>query len=436
MQVRIHPSAVKGTLTAPASKSVMQRACAAALLRGGQTEIHNYGRSDDDKAALRIIQALGATVTHLDEQRLRIESPGRVAVPAGILLDCGESGLSMRMFSAIAALYPGTITLTGSGSLLTRPLAFLKEVLEALGATVQLTGDTLPIHITGPMQPQDITVDGSLTSQFLTGLLFAFSAIAHQGATIRVEQLKSRPYIDLSLKVMAEFGMRLPVQEDYASFHFPETDVLPEPPPLSYTVEGDWSNAAFLFVAGALAGNVVVEGLDVFSEQADKKILEALQDCGCRLSIQADQIEVTQHGLNAFHFDATECPDLFPPLVALAAYCKGTSVIEGVHRLEHKESNRAHSLQQEGQKLGVAITVQDDKMIIKGGNPLAGAMVQSHHDHRIAMACAIMALGAGGPVTIIHAEAVKKSYPGFWEHLSLLTQQAIVYLPYKNDVTI
>lgn len=429
MQVLIHPSPVKGTLIAPASKSVMQRACAAALLRGGQTVIHNYGRSDDDQAALRIIQALGATVTYLDGQRLRIEAPAAVVAPDGAVLDCGESGLSMRMFSAIAAMVPGTTELTGSGSLLTRPVAFLKTVLSQLGVGVELTGDALPVRITGPLQPGDITIDGSLTSQFLTGLLLAFSATPHEGATIKVDRLKSKPYIDLSLKVMADFGMWLPVQERHEQFHFSATAPLPAPAPMSYTVEADWSNGAFLLVAGAVAGNVIVKGLDVFSEQADKKILEALQDCGCRLSIQTDQIEVTRQGLNAFHFDATECPDLFPPLVALAAYCQGTTVIEGVHRLEHKESNRALSLQQEGQKLGIAITIQDDKMLIKGGQPLVSATVQSHHDHRIAMACAVAALRAEGPVTILHAEAVGKSYPAFWDDLSLIAQQSIAYLP-------
>jgi len=427
MQVLVHPSPVKGVLTAPVSKSVMQRACAAALLRGGQTTISNYGCSDDDQAALRIIQALGATVTYLDGQRLRIDAPAKL--PAGAVLDCGESGLSLRMFSAIAAMADGTTELTGSGSLRTRPVAFLRTVLTGLGVDVALTGDALPIRITGPLQPGDITIDGSLTSQFLTGLLMAFSASEHQGATITVDQLKSKPYIGLSLKVMSDFGMRLPVQDGYERFHFPAATPLPAPAPLSYTVEGDWSNGAFLLVAGAVAGNIVVKGLDVFSEQADKKVLEALQDCGCRLSIQADQIEVTRQALNAFHFDATECPDLFPPLVALAACCKGTTVLEGVHRLEHKESNRALSLQQEGRKLGITITLQDDKMLIAGGQPLVSATVQSHHDHRIAMAFAVAALRAEGPVTIQDAEAVEKSYPAFWKDLSLITEQSVACLP-------
>ncbi len=160
--------------------------------------------------------------------------------------------------------------------------------------------------------------------------------------------------------------------------------------------------------------------MDVFTTQADKKILEALQDCGCYLSIQMEQIEVRKHALKPFHFDATHCPDLFPPLVALAACCDGTSVIEGVHRLEHKESNRAMTLQEEFQKLGITITIQDDKMLIRGGT-VHGGQVHSRHDHRIAMACAVVALAATGTVEIEAAGAVAKSYPGFFDDLAQLT---------------
>lgn len=429
MQVQIKPSPVKGTLTAPASKSVMQRACAAALLRSGETTIRNYGRSDDDRAALGIIEALGATVNYLDGQSLRITSSGMVSPAAGTVLHCGESGLSLRMFSAIAAMAGEELIITGSGSLLERPAAFLEEALSALGVRVSLNGHTLPLHLKGPLKPGDITIDGALTSQLLTGLLFAFSASPHEGATITVNNLKSKAYVDLSLKVMAGFSMRLPVQEGHERYYFPATTARPPAGPLTYTVEGDWSNAAFLMVAGAIAGNVTVQGLDVFSEQADKKILEALQDCGCRLSIQADQIEVSRQALQAFHFDATGCPDLFPPLAALAAHCSGTSVIEGVHRLEHKESNRAETLRTEWKKLGIPLSIQDDKMIIKGGHTVKEAIVDSHNDHRIAMACAIAALRAEGPVTITHAEAVAKSYPAFWDDLSQITQQHLSYLP-------
>lgn len=420
MQRIIAPALIKGNMKAPASKSAMQRACAAALLRSGTTIIRNYGRSDDDKAALSVIQQLGAEVSYTGETTLEISATGRVKPPADGRIHCGESGLSLRMFAPVAALAAGKIEVGGQGSLLQRPLHFIAETLEHLGVSARTTDGSLPLRIEGPLQPASVTIDGGLTSQLLTGLLIAYSAAATEEVTITVTDLKSRSYIDLTLAVMQAFGMRMPVQEDYRYFRFAAEPAPAGSGPLAFTVEADWSNAAFHLVAGALAGSVTLSGLDVFSTQADKKILEALQECGCRLSIQTDEITVTRQPLKAFHFDATGCPDLFPPLVALAACCAGTSVLEGVHRLRHKESDRAMTLQQEFGKMGVPVELQEDKMIVKGGGALLPAHLDSHHDHRIAMACAVAALRAEGPVTISGAGAVAKSYPDFWKDLEAL----------------
>jgi 3-phosphoshikimate 1-carboxyvinyltransferase len=293
-----------------------------------------------------------------------------------------------------------------------------------LGIVIESNNGKLPIKIKGPLQSKDITIDGSLSSQFLTGLLYAFGKAATQPVTITVTNLKSTPYIDLTLKVMQDFGYDV-VNNNYKSFTINPKPLIPKPlNPLNYTVEGDWSGASFLLVAGAIAGNIVVEGLYVFSTQADKKILEALRDCGCTLSIQEKCIEVACNplgaGLKPFHFNATDCPDLFPPLVALASYCNGKSVIEGVSRLAHKESDRAITLQQEFAKMGIQIDLQDDLMIVHGGTGVLGANVHSRHDHRIAMACAVAALGASGEVIIEEANAINKSYPDFYEHLKQL----------------
>ncbi|KAA5534744.1 3-phosphoshikimate 1-carboxyvinyltransferase [Taibaiella lutea] len=419
MQITINPTLIKGTIHAPASKSVMQRACAAALLRNGITIIDNYGQSNDDKAAINIIQQLGAKVTYTDAQKLEITSDGLPKVSSFSMIDCAESGLSLRMFAPIAALLNTEVTFVGHGSLLKRPVHFIEAFLSGLGVTVFSNEGLLPLEIKGPLKPVNCNVDGSITSQLLTGILFAFGTSAKEDVSIEVDNLKSKPYIDLTLKVMEDFGMNVPVNDQYQRFIFkykPSDSIVKKT--LNYTIEGDWSSAAFFMVAGAIAGNVIIKGLDVFTTQADKKVLEALQDCGCRLSIQMEQIEVTKHELKAFHFDATDCPDLFPPLVALAAHCNGTSVIEGVHRLEHKESNRTLSLQAEFEKLGVHITIQDDKMIIvrqtKISEPLT---LNGHNDHRIVMACAIAALVAKAPVAIDGIEAVNKSYPDFFRHL-------------------
>jgi len=278
------------------------------------------------------------------------------------------------------------------------------------------------LHIQGPLQPTNIEVDGSLSSQFLTGLLMAYGAAGANGVTITVKDLKSKPYIDLTLQVMKSFGWEI-THENHERFHFNLPTKSSVAKQLTYTVEGDWSGGAFLLVAGAIAGDIVVKGLDVYSTQADKAVLQALIDSGCRISIQSEQIEIGPMPLKAFHFNATDCPDLFPPLVALAACCEGTTVIEGVSRLTHKESNRALTLQDEFGKMGIEITLQDDLMLIKGGTGLKQAAVHSRHDHRIAMACAVAALKADGPVSIAEAEAINKSYPNFYEHLQQLGVQ-------------
>jgi 3-phosphoshikimate 1-carboxyvinyltransferase len=219
---------------------------------------------------------------------------------------------------------------------------------------------------------------------------------------------------------MKHFGWEVE-NRNYAEFYFPGSAVQEEK--VEYTVEGDWSGGAFLLVAGALAGPVTVKGLDVGSTQADKAMLQALRDSGVRLEFIGDEILVGPAALKAFSFDATECPDLFPPLVALAAYCEGTTVITGVSRLAHKESDRGLTLRDEFGKMGLSIELDGDRMLIHGGGGLKGATVHSRHDHRIAMACAVAALKAGAPVTIEEAEAINKSYPDFYEDLKKMGGQ-------------
>lgn len=414
-QVKIKPSFIHGTIRAAAGKSSMQRACAAALLRKGETLIINPGKSNDDLAALDVIQKLGAGIIKTTAGDLHIQSNGLSPISSEI--NCGESGLGIRMFTPIAALSELALTIQGSGSLVNRPMDFFDAILPKLGVTVVSNQGKVPLQIQGPLQPADIEVDGSLSSQFLTGLLMAYAAAGAEGETIRVKELKSKPYIDLTLAVMADFGWKI-THTDHEIFHFHPPQQIPGV--LSYQVEGDWSGAAFLLVAGAIAGNITVTGLDVFSTQADKAILQALKDAGAGLSVQEKQIEIAQLPLKAFHFNATDCPDLFPPLVALAACCEGTTVIEGVSRLSHKESNRGLSLQTEFAKLGIEITLQDNLMVIKGGTGIKSATVHSHHDHRIAMACAIAGLCAEGEVLIEDADAINKSYPDFYAHLQQL----------------
>lgn len=427
-------------MQAPASKSSMQRACAASLLQVGETVIYHPGHSNDDKAAIGLIQQMGAVVQEV-ENSLVITSKG--VHPIGNQVNCGESGLGIRMFAPIISLSERVITINGEGSLLNRPMDFFDEVFPLLSVEVNSNNGKLPLKVKGPLQPRNIEIDGSLSSQFLTGLLMAYSAAGAKNVSIKVKNLKSRPYIDLTLDVMKQFGFSVPENKNYEEFCFrPSTTIrtysgmAPSTTLRSYTVEGDWSGAAFLLVAGAIAGNIMIEGLDVSSAQADKAILMALERAGVSLSIQSNHIGIgpALKKMEAFHFDATESPDLFPPLVALASYCAGKTIIEGAKRLTYKESNRAITLQEEFGKMGIPIDIQDDLMIVQGGTGVIGNTVHSHHDHRIAMACAVAGLKAEGETIIEEAEAINKSYPDFYSDIQQLG--ALVTLQRSSNETV
>ena len=442
----VHPSKLSGSQIAPASKSSMQRACAAALIHIGKTIIHNPGHSNDDLAALDVIQKLGAIV-EIEKPRNEKGNTGSIVVnsngvkPIGPSMNCGESGLGIRMFTPIAALSSELISIEGKGSLVKRPMHFFDEILPKVGVKVQSQKGFLPIEIQGPLVPANITIDGSLSSQFLTGMLMAYAASGVQEVEIKVIDLKSKPYIDLTLAVLNVFGWKVE-HTNYESFRF--FAHAPLKPVIEYTVEGDWSGAAFLLVAGAIAGPIKVKGLQLNSTQADKKIMEALISAKANMIQEEDGILIGpvtdvssnnsnnnannnlnnsnaySNGLLAFEFDATDCPDLFPPLVALASVCNGITKIKGVSRLAHKESDRGLTLQTEFAKMGVQIDLVGDEMLIHGGALIQSATVFSQQDHRIAMACGVAALVANGPIEITEAEAINKSYTDFFTHLQEL----------------
>lgn len=407
MKKLVKPSSVKGLVQAPASKSVAQRAIALATLAEGQSIIHNAGNSNDCLAAIDTCRKLGA---HIAGNLSILTIKGGPKSPKDIL-NCGESGLSIRMFSAIASIFDTPVTLTGNGSLTTRPMNMVTDGLMQLGVRCTTNNGTLPLTVQGPIQGGYITVDGSQSSQALTGLLIA-SPFAQNDVTIRVENLNSKPYIDLTIQTMKAFG----VQVDELANNTYQVRTNQSYKPVEYYVEGDWSGAAFMLVAGALAGEVEVTNLNPKSLQADRAIVEALLSAGATLSIRENSIVARRANLKAFDFDARNCPDLFPPLVALAANCMGQSKILGVNRLHGKESDRALTLQQEFGKMGVKIELVGNLMVVNGTS-IKSANTSSHGDHRIAMACAVAALRANGNVEIENAEAVNKSYPNFFDDL-------------------
>ncbi len=408
MKKFVKPSKINGQVDAPASKSMVQRALTAALLAEEPSTILNVTYSSDAQAALRVIQALGARVTIRDKD-VYIEGGMN---PTGEALNCGESGLSMRMFSAVAALWHRELTLTGEGSLLTRPVSMIEKPLKELGVAVTTTNGCPPLTVEGPLRGGEAEVDGSVSSQFLTGLLIALPA-APQDSCLKVKNLKSTPYIDMTLTLLKTCGIRVE-NSDYQVFRMKGKQRYR---PGEYRVEGDWSGASFLLVAGALGGSIRVTGLDTSSPQADRRIIDALKAAGAGVTLGGSSVEIKKKALTAFDFDAADCPDLFPPLVALACNCTGTTAIKGVERLKYKESSRAAVLQKEFSALGARIRLDGDMMKIEG-TKLAGGTVDSHNDHRIAMAGALAAINAEGEITIAGSECVAKSYPGFFEDFS------------------
>jgi len=404
MNTTVKPFKIGGIINAPSSKSEMQRVVAAALLSNGITFITNPSFCDDAKAALHIAASLGANID-IDAETVKIRG-GLNTVQTK--LNCGEAGLSIRMFSPIAALCSQEIILNGEGSLKTRPVGMIEQPLKTLGAQCSTSNGYPPLTVKGPVKGGKITIDGSVSSQFLTGLLIALP-YAPDDSQITVNNLKSRPYIDLTIFVLRQFGITINHSE-YKVFNIPGNQKFKA---IDYNIEGDWSGAAFLLTAGAINGTITVNNLKYSSTQADKKIIEVLKQAGAFVKIEENFVTVSKNRLENFNFDASDCPDLFPPLAVLSANCRGISKIAGVNRLIHKESNRAVVLQNEFAKLGITIEIENDVMLIHGGK-IMGGEIFSHNDHRIAMAGAVAAINAENEIKIVNSECVSKSYPAFF----------------------
>lgn len=399
---------VHGTLTPPCSKSYAQRALACSLLAEGVTMLHNLEFCQDTRSALGCIRALGARVEEVDEQTLRIEGGLQ---PLDLRLQVGESGLASRLFTPIASLWNHPIRIEGMGSLLQRPMQMMIEPLRRLGVSVSDTLGRLPFEVCGPLRGGEFEVDGSVSSQFITGLLLALP-LAEEDTTLRVSNAVSTPYLDMTIDTAAKFGVEI-FHKGYEEFFIPSKQRYRA---IDLRIEGDWSAAAMLLVAGAVAGEVRVENISALSKQADTAVLDALTRAGAYVEVEQTAVTVAHRELHAFEFDATQCPDLFPALAALAAQCDGTTVLHGASRLEHKESNRAEAIREEYRKVGIRVEVEEDTMRITGGT-IRATRVESHNDHRMAMSLAVAGLCSDGEMIIEEAESVSKSYPDFFDDL-------------------
>jgi len=405
---------IAGEVTAPASKSMVQRILAASLLTPSSVQIRTGPLCSDSRAAMGIIQALGAKVSG-NGGEYRITGTG-LRRWSNRVLDCRESGLCLRMFSALSALAGGPVTLKGKGSLRRRSLGMIIESLQAIRATGHPERGRLPLTVRGGPLPDRIRIPGEKGSQFLTGLLMGLPLLSGN-RELRVDNLQSRPYIDLTLQVLEGFGIGIR-HRGYQDFMIPEGREY-RPPKGILAVEGDYSGAAFLLVAGAVGGWTRVRGLATGSRQGDRLVIDVLQAAGARAGWSRAGLEVFRNRLRSFSADLTHCPDLFPPLAALATFCRGRTLIRGVDRLKNKESNRARSLCRLFERMGIRIRVEGNHMVISGGNKRT-CRVDSCDDHRIAMAATIGAIGIPGGIYLQGDRAVEKSYPGFFRDLQML----------------
>lgn len=414
MRQVLSPGLLRGEVVIPPSKSDAQRALLLAALTPGTSTIYEIGLSDDVRTMLKCIKVLGAA---LEVQDNYILVTGTTRFPAKASFDCGESGLTFRLLSALCCLHEGEYEFDGSGSILDRSHGFIDDFGLKYGIEITSNNNSLPYFIRGGLDPNldSIEVDGSISSQFISGLLIGIPLLSRR-IVLRAINLRSFPYVKMTLNTMKHFGVRVDLGMDNV-FSFSNDD----PYQLtSYSVQKDWSAASYWLVAGAIGHQVSLKGLNISTDQADVRILSVLTMVGATFLINEDELSFHSAGSIAFSFDATDCPDLFPALATLALFCNGLSRIKGVHRLVNKESDRSQVLFSQFQKIGAEIYFDGDEMCIDGLKALRFAKVSSHGDHRIAMCLAIAALQIEGGLQIEGALAVTKSYPDFWKDLEKL----------------
>lgn len=408
MDTTIKKSQITGSIIAPTSKSALQRYIAASMIAHGKSTIKFESISADAKHLLEIAAKLTGNAKIIGKT---IEIQGGLRSNF-TKINVGESGLGLRMIIPILCSLDSKFEVSGQGSLLARPIDFIVNSMRQIGVNINSNAGKLPITLQGPIKKNKFTIDGSLSSQLLSGLLLS-APLLNENIEIRVENLKSKPYIDLTISILEEFGVKI-TNQNYEQFLIGKSQKYQN---INAYAEGDWSGSAFMLVAAALTGKLTITNILKNSKQGDKKIVDILKQVGAHIEQSLNTISITKNKLNAFEFDATDTPDLFPPLVALAVNCKGISKIKGVSRLIHKESNRAFTLKNEFEKLSAVIEIKDDYMMITGSK-LIGTNVNSHNDHRIAMALAVAALTTNSPVVIEQSEAVAKSWPNFFETFS------------------
>ena len=429
----IQPNMLKGTVQAPPSKSVAHRAIIAAALSGGRCRIRNVAMSKDIQATLGCMAALGAKV-QFDEKKGEVLLDGREKKPnkKTLTMNCCESGSTLRFMIPLALLTGQKVTFSGEGRLMQRPQKPYADLFAQKG--ISYIQEENAIHVKGMLQAGLFQLPGNVSSQFITGLLFALPLLEGDSEIQLTTILESKGSVDLTLQVLKDFGIKIE-NKNYRRFIIPGGQSYQ---PCDYTVEADYSQAAFFLVAGALGCDVSVSGLNRESLQGDKKILELLQETGANVEEDVNGAirAIRTNSMHGIRIDAGEIPDLVPILAVLCAFCDGESLIYNAGRLRMKESDRLSAVTCELRHLGVQIEEGADYLKINGAQVVNGTTVSSWNDHRIAMALAIAACRAEGEVAIVDAKkSVTKSYPDFFEVYTALQTGPEVLLKANTIIT-
>ncbi len=412
MDLTVRPGRLHGTVSVPPSKSAAHRAIISAALAGGRSIISHVDLSSDIRATIGACRALGVDM-RVDGDTLTVD--GRQLCLTGDPIDCAESGSTLRFFIPVACTLDGDKTFTGHGRLPMRPLDAYLHIFDNQGITyTRPPGYNLPLTVSGALRSGDFRLDGRVSSQFVTGLLFALPLLNGDSRISVIGGFESRGYVDLTVDILRRFGIEIAVDGDNFAMKGGQRYT-----PQNTYVEGDWSQAAFFLVAGAISDGVRVAGFDGASLQPDNVIVELLMRMGADISWEGDEFVSSPSQLHGTVIDVSQCPDLVPPLAIAAAYAEGVTHITSAARLRIKESDRLHALAQNLGALGIRAEELPDGLIIHGGQPTGGE-IDSFGDHRIAMAFSIAAAGASSPVTIRGAECADKSYPKFYDDYKAL----------------
>lgn len=414
MNLRVSPHPLSGTVErVVSSKSQAHRALICAALSREPTALGRVDLSDDIAATVRCLRALGAQIV-AEGDVLRVQPLPRPA--SGALLDCGESGSTLRFLLPLAAALGADCAFTGRGKLSQRPLSPLYEQLAGHGARLSPQG-VFPLSCAGRLRGGVYTLAGNVSSQFISGLLMALPLLPEDSSVALTGPLESAPYVDMTLDMLRRFGAR--IAQAPGRFDIPGGQSYRSPGALA--VEGDWSGAAFWLAAGALSERgVACKGLNPDSAQGDRAILTILRRFGARVETDGGTVSVRKGELRGVSLDAADIPDLVPVLSVVAGAAAGETRIRSVARLRLKESDRVESVLALLRVLGVPARAENDALIISGRGRLTGGTADSFRDHRIALAAAVAATAADGPVTILDAQCADKSYPGFFTQFAAL----------------